>query len=112
MMKEKIEFLVKGSAKEPYKVEFLKENEKITATCSCPAGRYSGHCKHRISILTNKSKGVVSENIDDVEKVSSWIKGTEIESALEYFLEMQELEKNAKNETKKAKKIFENIMSK
>ena len=111
-MKEEIEFLVQGSASEPYQVIFSKENNKITATCSCPAGKFSGHCKHRVSILTNHAKDIVSNNKEDVEKISSWIKDTEIESALNYFLEMQELEKNAKKEAKKAKKIFEDIMSK
>lgn len=104
-MEEKISFLVKGSAENPYHVNFFKQVNKITATCDCPAGQYSGNCKHRVLILTNSSKNMVSENLYDVRKVSSWIKGTEIESALNYFLEMQELEK-------KAKKIFLNIMPK
>ncbi len=108
---ETIKFLVKGSAQEPYNVEFSKENDKITATCSCPAGRYSTHCKHRISILTNNSKNIVSENAEEVATVFSWIKGTEIEEALTYFLEMQELAENAKKEANKAKKYFEKIMS-
>ena len=108
---EEISFLVQGSAKEPYQVDFFKEDNKVTATCSCPAGRFSGHCKHRISILTNKPKDIVSKNLEDVQIVSSWIKGTEIEDALNYFIEMQELEKKAKKEATKAKKYFEKIMS-
>ena len=108
---ETIKFLVQGSAQEPYKVEFSRENDKITATCNCPAGRYSTHCKHRISILTNNSKNIVSRNAEDVETISSWIRGTEVEEALNYFLKMQELEKNAKKEANKAKKYFEKIMS-
>ena len=109
-MEEKIIFLVQGSVEEPYEVEFFKKNDRITATCNCKAGRFSGHCKHRISILTNKSKDIVSDNLDDVQIVSSWIKGTEVEDALNYFIEMQKLEQNAKDEAKKAKKLFANIM--
>lgn len=111
-MEETILFLVQGSGSEPYNVKFSKIDDRITATCSCPAGQYSGHCKHRIAILTNNSENIVSGNKDDVKKVSLWIKGTEIESALDYFLEMQELEKKAKSEAKKAKKLFEKVMSK
>lgn len=111
-MEEKISFLVQGSSEKPYHVNFFKQGDEITATCDCKAGKFSGHCKHRISILTNSSKHIVSENLEDVKKVSSWIKGSEIESALNYFLEMQELEKNAKSEAKKAKKIFVDIMTK
>lgn len=111
-MEEKISFLVQGSAEKPYHVDFFKQGNEVTATCDCRAGQYSGHCKHRVLILTNSSKNIVSENLEDVTKVSSWIKGTEIESALNYFLEMQELEKNAKSEAKKAKKIFVDIMTK
>ena len=111
---EKIKFLVQGSAAKPYEVEFSKENNRVIATCSCPAGRYSRHCKHRILILANKSKAkdIVSENLEDVKIVSSWIEGTEVEEALNYFIEMQELEKKAKKEAIKAKKYFEKIMSK
>jgi uncharacterized Zn finger protein len=111
-MKEKIQFLVKGSAKEPYRVQFTNENGKITSTCSCPAGRYSGFCKHRISIFLGESKGIVSDNTDDIKRVSTWIKDTEIESALQYYIEMKQLEENAKKEAKKAKKLFEDVMSK
>jgi len=111
-MEETIIFLVQGSAKEPYKVKFSKKDQKITATCTCQAGRFSEYCKHRISILTNKSNDIVSENIEDVQKISSWIANTEIENALNHFIQMQELEKKAKSETKKAKKVFEKIMSK
>lgn len=111
-MEETIVFLVQGSAKEPYEVKFLKKDQKITATCTCQAGRFSGHCKHRVSILTNKPNDIVSENIEDVQKISSWIANTEIENALNHFIQMQELEKKAKSETKKAKKIFEKIISK
>lgn len=111
-MEETVIFLIQGSAKEPYEVKFSKKDQKVIATCTCPAGRFSGYCKHRVSILTNKSNGIISNNIEDVQKISSWIANTEIENALNHFLRMQELEKKAKSETKKAKNIFEKIMSK
>ena len=110
-MKQEIRFLVKGSAKEPYTVEFFKEDNNIKTKCSCPAGRYSTPCKHRISILTGNTMGIVSDNKDDVKKVVTWIENTEIASALDYYLEMKELEKNAKKEADKAKKLFEKVMS-
>ena len=68
-MRQKIVFLVKGSAKEPYTVEFFKEDNSIKTKCSCPAGKYSTSCKHRISILTGHTTGIVSDNIDDVKKL-------------------------------------------
>jgi hypothetical protein len=104
-MKQEIRFLVKGSAKEPYTVEFLKEDNNIKTKCSCSAGRYSTPCKHRISILTGNTMGIVSDNKDDVKKVVAWIENTEIASALDYYLEMKELEKNTKKEADKAKKL-------
>ena len=109
---ETIEFLVKGSKSEIYNVGFFRENGEVTATCSCKAGRYSSHCKHRISILTNNTENIVSDNVGDVKIVSSWIKDTEIESALNYFLEMKKIEEDAKKEAQKAKKYFEKVMSK
>ncbi len=77
-----LEFLVKGSAKDPYEVIFIKDVENLTAICTCPAGTYGNVCKHRISIIDGDAKSVVSENAADVETIVAWVVGTDVEAAL------------------------------
>jgi len=75
-------FLVQGSAIEPYEVSFLKHGNNLNAYCSCPAGMIGQHCKHIFGILEVSSKGVVSDNIDQVKAVAGWRHGTDVEEAL------------------------------
>ena len=47
-----LEFFVKGSAKEPYRVTFLGQGPGLQAFCTCPAGRMAGKFgKHSASLL-------------------------------------------------------------
>ena len=77
-----LEFLVKGSAKEPYEVIFIKDGENLTAICTCPAGTYGNVCKHRVSIIAGNAESVVSDNAADVETIVAWVVGTDVEAAL------------------------------
>ena len=108
-MDEKI-FKVKGSADEPYEVTIVKRNDiNLTAYCTCPAGQNGLHCKHRIGILTGKTKKIVSDNLSDVEVVASWLPGTDVEAMLNQLIRLEaEFEKtkaalsNAKKELARA----------
>lgn len=90
-MKELI-FHVKGSAKEPYELIFIKDGESLTAICNCPAGAHGNFCKHRIGILDGKPGGIVSDNADKAPMVLEWLTGTDVEAAL---AELREIEKDA-----------------
>ena len=91
---QKISFKVQGSATEPYKITFIKRSDmNLSAYCSCPAGKYGQICKHRFNIFDGLTKGIVSENLDDVKIVQSWLTGTDVESAL---IKMRELDVKAK----------------
>jgi hypothetical protein len=82
-----IRFLVQGSAATPYEVEFVKRSEtNISAYCTCPAGQNGMYCKHRFSIIEGKTKGIVSDNLEDVQTVKSWLSGSDIEAAIERVL--------------------------
>ncbi len=50
------EFLVQGSAKEPYKVNFIKQqgHDNYAAVCNCKAGAMGQVCKHRMNIFLGK----------------------------------------------------------
>ena len=79
---QELVFNVKGSAKEPYEIIFIKDGDSLTAICSCMAGQHGNACKHRIGILGGSSKGIVSDNAGDVETVVGWLPGTDVDAAL------------------------------
>jgi len=98
-----LEFLVKGSAKDPYEVIFIKEGANLTAICTCPAGTYGNVCKHRISIIDGDAKSVVSENAADVETIVAWVVGTDVEAALKVMREAEAAGTGSINALKEAK---------
>lgn len=104
---KRIEFLVQGSAAEPYRTVFRTDGNNLTAYCSCPAGKHGLHCKHRIRILAGQTENIVSGNISDVEIVHSWIKGTDMEQILKDFAEAESRYEIAKDDLGKCKKKLE-----
>lgn len=78
----KVEFLVQGSASEPYKVVFQKTEKGLIANCDCTASINGLSCKHRIEILSGNSAGIVSVNKNQVAEVASWFKGSELEKKI------------------------------
>lgn len=97
---QEITFEVQGSAAEPYVVVFVRRSDtNLSAYCSCPAGKNGQYCKHRFNIIDGITKGIVSDNLDDVKVVQSWLLGTDVEAAL---IKMREFEA----ETAKLKKAL------
>ena len=96
---ETIEFLVQGSATEPYRVTFRRNERQFSAFCTCAAGESGQICKHRLTILAGVSEGVTSANIDQVSTVASWLPGSDVEAA------MQEVNR-AEAELERAKKLL------
>ncbi|ANO50706.1 hypothetical protein BA177_05330 [Woeseia oceani] len=88
---KELKFLVKGSAPQPYELLFIKDGNSLTAICNCPAGEHGNFCKHRISLLDGKPKGLVSDNAEQVAVVVEWLVGTDVETAL---LELRVVEKD------------------
>ncbi len=87
---ETTKFLVQGSAKEPYVVIFSKKGNNIRAQCNCPAGENGMYCKHRLRILAGSTEGIISANINDVEIVKNWLKGSDIENVMDELRQAEE----------------------
>lgn len=107
---ERIGFLVKGSSPEPYQVTFTKKGANISAYCTCPAGENGQYCKHRFGILAGSSTNVISASADDIALVSSWLAGSDIETA---WVEVKRLEQEAeqiKSQLTHAKKALAKAM--
>ncbi|WP_175675452.1 SWIM zinc finger family protein [Burkholderia ambifaria] len=79
---ETIGFLVQGSAATPYELSFSKDGNTVTAFCTCPAGETGTACKHRLSILAGVKSGVISDNVDQVQVVASWLPGSNLETRM------------------------------
>jgi hypothetical protein len=110
-----IKFLVQGSEEEPYEIIFDKEGDRVTATCSCPAGVKgpAGQCcKHRFRILRGDTDGIVSANIEDVKIVQGWIAGSDIEIEVHKLAEGEGELERAKKKVAAAKKALAKVMSK
>jgi hypothetical protein len=90
--------LVQGSAPEPYEVVFRKDGDRITASCTCPAGAFSRLCKHRLRIMSGDHSGIISENLPAVLDVQTWVSGTNIGKAL---LELHDAERQLEQAKKR-----------
>lgn len=107
---EDICFLVQGSAEEPYKVTFKKNGSNLSAYCTCPAGVHGQHCKHRFRILDGCDDGIVSGNKDEVMIVKSWLRGTDVETALHEVVEKGRVLEKVKQDLSAAKEKLARIM--
>jgi len=106
-----INFLVQGSAFEPYEVVFRKSDNNLTALCTCPAGENGMYCKHRFRILAGSTEGIVSDNTKDVEIVKTWLKGSDVEKALEELHQAEADFEKIKKKVSTLKKILARKLS-
>ena len=108
-MKE-VEFLVQGSAPEPYKVTFIKDKSNLNAFCTCPAGQNGQYCKHRFAILAGDATAIISKNEDQVATIRGWLLGTDLESALIELAEAEQEYDVARERLTTAKKKIAQAM--
>lgn len=107
---EIIKFLIQGSAPEPYELSFKKSGNNIIALCTCPAATNGQHCKHRLSIFSGSSNGIVSGNENQVALVQSWLPGSDIELLLNQLEEAVSAFEKAKNNLATLKKRLARAM--
>ncbi|WP_091376066.1 hypothetical protein [Mucilaginibacter mallensis] len=70
------EFLIKGSAKDPYKVTFQNNDGHVYAGCNCQSRKSGMACKHIFNILDGDVSEMVGNNHDDISNVLQICKGT------------------------------------
>ena len=105
-----IVFLVRGTSREPYEVSFVREKNGLSAFCTCPAGARGQYCKHRFEILKGDSRRIISGNKEDVEIVTWWLRGTEVEDAIRDVQVAEEAYNVAKRELSAAKRELARVM--
>jgi uncharacterized Zn finger protein len=99
-----LQFLVQGSAKDPYEVRFTLDGDNLSAFCTCPAGKGGQYCKHRFRILEGSTEGIVSGNTADVVTVAGWLPGTDLAAAMALLAEAERRLERAKKAVTEAKK--------
>ncbi|WP_293957973.1 hypothetical protein [uncultured Fusobacterium sp.] len=95
-----LKFLIKGSAKEPYKVTFWREKDNFRSACTCPAGKKGMYCKHRFQLLEGDTSNLVSENIKDLSFLPEMFSGSDVAEIYDEF-----------NLLKKQETVFKKINS-
>ena len=110
ILMEVIQFLVQGSAAEPYEVTFKKERNNLSAFCTCKAGQHGQHCKHRVQILTGNAEGIVSDNSEQVPTVVAWAAGTDVDKAMTALKQAERELEQVKKKVAKARKSLDAVM--
>lgn len=99
----RVEFLVSGSADEPYRVVIEKSGSNLNAFCTCPAGSNGQVCKHKMRLINGNPEGLV-QGESFLSAVTDWVAGTEVESVLREIALAEEKCLSAKREFDAAKK--------
>jgi hypothetical protein len=71
-----IEFQIKGSSSNPYKVTFQKNNDHVYAGCDCGARKGGLLCKHIMNILDGDVTNIVKGTAEDIKNVLQLISDT------------------------------------
>ncbi len=79
---ERIDFLVQGSAAEPYRVSFWRVGDNVKSTCTCQAGKNGLACKHRLSLLDGDVTNLVSSSPDSFQELQRMLEGSDVGAAL------------------------------
>lgn len=75
---ERIEFIVRGSKGDHYRIAFEVEGTTAHAFCTCEAGANGMYCKHRFGILDGDITHIISGNTSDVFRLHKLLEGTEL----------------------------------
>lgn len=108
---DEVVFQIQGSSDEPYSVVVSRsEKGQLTAQCSCPAGEFNRFCKHRRQILDGEAAVIISDNVNDIEVIKSWLPNTEVELVLKQLAELETEQARIKKELTKTKKALVEVL--
>jgi len=111
MEPQEIKFEVQGSSPTPYVVTFVRRSiRNLSAYCTCPAGDKGQYCKHRFNILDGEIDAIVSNNLQDIKLVQSWLPGSDIEEAIKNLRDLELAAANIKKQLTAAKKYVAKVM--
>jgi len=100
----KLTILAKSSGTEPYTVEFLVDNNRLSVHCDCQAGRFGKNCKHKTELLAGDAARLFNES--DVGKLGQLATIVGRAPAFERMAqEIAELDKLVRSQQAQLKKV-------
>lgn len=109
---ERLKFSVLGGNGDKYTVIFERTGDKLNAFCTCQAGQNGSYCNHRFALMDGDYDRLVSDNVGDLGKLQSMIKGTDLEKAYLAVVETREKYESAKTALKIAQAKLARAMHK
>jgi hypothetical protein len=106
----RLEFWIKGSRGDEYKVIFEKKRNDLKVVCNCRAGTSRNYCKHFFSLMDGEISNLLSPNTEDVEWLRIFMAGTKLEAAYRQVVEAVQSYEAAKQHLAAAKKQLRRIM--
>ncbi|WP_413536103.1 SWIM zinc finger family protein [Rahnella inusitata] len=64
-------FATSSSGMDVYAVTISDESGKIVITCTCEAGKRDVLCRHRIALITGKTRGVYAAKSNDAKNLQA-----------------------------------------
>lgn len=108
--RETLTFALQGSAPQPYRVTFERQQSEVRAFCSCPAGLYGRYCKHRIQLLHGEIDGVVDGGLEELGVLAEWLGPSSLRVALQQLDEAELAVARAKQRVAAARKAVSMAM--
>lgn len=76
-MSDELRFSVMSEKDDIYEVSISRATDNsanLQANCTCGSAQHGEFCVHRFEILEGDISNMVSENLDDIQTLRSWIK--------------------------------------
>lgn len=93
---ERLDFLVQESTRRWRKITFEHHGRNLKGHCTCDTGKTGEICSHQINLMNGVTENLLSDNPDDVTRLTGLIRGTKVEGAMSAL-------KSARGESKLAK---------
>ena len=107
----KITILVKSSGGDPYSVDFVFKNDRLTVFCNCKAGIFGQICKHKLSLLSNDTSMLFEpDQAGKLSRAMELIEKTQYPQLVDELRAKERDSERAKREVKKAKVLLAKVM--
>ena len=76
MLDQNVELSIKaGSRKRPYRIEVLRQGDKVSVFCDCPAGALGRFCKHKAAVVSGDPSFLADADEDrhEWDSAQAWL---------------------------------------
>jgi uncharacterized Zn finger protein len=102
---------IEGSTGTPYAVSLSREGDRLTTSCTCPAGDKGIHCKHRLALFAGDLTRVCGDTKTNLaQEIATILAGTGVEAALRALNAAEVDAKVAADRLRQAKKALDRAM--